>query len=40
MALNGIELKYTQKELVDIILAVASSEIDYEQLLQWVIEHQ
>ena len=40
LALNGIELKYTQKELYETILDVASGKLDYEDLLQWVLEHQ
>ncbi|MBR3374405.1 MAG: type II toxin-antitoxin system death-on-curing family toxin [Firmicutes bacterium] len=40
LALNGIELQYEQDELSDEILAVASRSLDYEQLLQWIIDHQ
>lgn len=40
LALNGIELQYTQKELYEIILDIAASKKDYEDLLQWVIDHQ
>ena len=40
LALNGIELQYEQDELSDEILAVASGTWDYEQLLQWIIDHQ
>ena len=40
LALNGIELKYTQKELYEIILAVAARQKEYEDLLKWVLEHQ
>lgn len=40
LALNGIELKYTQKELYETILDVAAGKQDYEDLLQWVLEHQ
>ena len=39
-ALNGIELKYTQKELYEMILEVASGEKEYDDLLEWVLEHQ
>ena len=38
--LNGIELKYTQKELYETILNVASGSVDYNGLLQWVLNHQ
>ena len=40
LALNGIELSYTQKELYETILDVAASKLDYEGLLEWVLEHQ
>lgn len=40
LALNGIELKYTQKELYETILDVAAGRLDYEDLLNWVLEHQ
>ena len=40
LALNGIELKYMQKELDETILDVAAGKIEYEDLLQWVLDHQ
>ena len=40
LALNGIEFKYTQKELYETILDVAAGKIEYEDLLQWVLNHQ
>ena len=40
LALNGYELSYSQKELSDIILALASGEIGAKEMLQWIIEHQ
>ena len=40
LALNGIELKYTQKELYETILDIAAGKIEYEDLLQWVLDHQ
>ena len=40
LALNGIELKYTQKELYETILDIAAVKIGYEDLLQWVLNHQ
>ena len=39
-ALNGIELRYTQKELYEMILTVAEGSLDYEAMLRWVLEHQ
>lgn len=40
LALNGYELEYSQKELSDTILEVASGEMSAEDLLQWIIRHQ
>lgn len=39
LAINGVELRYTQQELVDIILQVASGEDRYEDLLAWLLAH-
>ncbi len=40
LALNGIELEYTQDDLSSTILKLASSEISYQQLTKWIINHQ
>ena len=40
LALNGIELEYAQQELVDVILKVAASEADADELRQWILNHQ
>lgn len=40
LALNGIELEYTQKDLANTILKIAASELSFEGLFQWIIEHQ
>lgn len=40
LALNGCELSYSQKELSDVILALASGNIGEKEILQWIIEHQ
>ena len=40
LALNGYELSYSQKELSDIILTLASGDIGEKEVLQWIIEHQ
>ncbi len=40
LALNGINLNYTQDELVDITLRLASGETGYEDLWQWICSHQ
>ena len=40
LAINGIELLYTQQELYTEILAVASGQSGCEELLRWILEHQ
>ena len=40
LALNGIELQYTQTELSDIILQLAASTIQSADLLNWISTHQ
>ena len=40
LALNKIELDYTQADLVDIILKVAAGESSFDDLLNWVLDHQ
>ena len=40
LALNGIELDYTQEELSNIFLSLAADESDFDDLLDWVISHQ
>ena len=40
LALNKIELDYTQKELSDTILKVAADEYTFDDLLKWVLDHQ
>lgn len=40
LALNQIKLEYTQKELSDIILEIASGEKEFDDLCKWVIAHQ
>ncbi|MCI8583589.1 MAG: type II toxin-antitoxin system death-on-curing family toxin [Dorea sp.] len=40
LAVNGYELKYTQKELSEIILDVAAGKKEYEDILSWILEHQ
>ena len=40
LVLNGIELKYTQEELSEVILDVAVGIRKYEELLQWILNHQ
>ena len=40
LAINGIELVYTQKELYEMILSIADGSLEYENLFKWVLEHQ
>lgn len=40
LRLNEVELKYTQKELIEIGLQVAKGKMNYEQVLSFVISHQ
>ena len=40
LALNGIEIVYTQAELIHVILDVAAGKIGFEHLLMWVLDHQ
>lgn len=40
LALNKIELSYTQDDLSDTILKIASGEYEFQDLLVWIIEHQ
>ena len=40
LMLNGYELKYTQKELIDLILDVADGKRGYEDILAWILEYQ
>lgn len=40
LALNKIELEYTQTELYETILKVAADEYSFDDLLNWVLEHQ
>ena len=40
LAINGFELSYAQKELSDVILALASGDVGEKEILQWIIKHQ
>lgn len=40
LSVNGYELEYTQRELSDLILDVAADKKQYEDVLQWLLEHQ
>lgn len=40
LAVNGIDLRYEQQELIDIILSVASGKTDRHGLLQSILDHE
>ena len=40
LMLNGIDLEYTQEELSDLILQVASGEQSFEDMVKWIVNHQ
>ena len=40
LALNGIELAYTQEELIEMVLGVASNEISIEKIVEWIRLHE
>ena len=40
LEMNGIRIQCTDGELVHIGLSVADGSMDYEQLLQWVLDHK
>ena len=40
LAINGVELDYLQEELSDMVLKVAAGSYQYEDILNWIIQHQ
>ncbi len=40
LALNGIEIEYTQEELSAIILKVAAGDCLFEDLVKWIVNYQ
>ncbi len=40
LEMNGIRIKCTDEEIVEIGLSTADGSMSYEELLQWVIEHK
>lgn len=40
LALNGIELQYTQEDLSDTILSLAAGELQLTDLQHWILAHQ
>jgi len=39
LSLEGIELSYTQEELIALSLGIARGETDYDKVLSWVLTH-
>lgn len=40
LALNGMELVYTQQELADLFLGIAAGRVSCEEVSLWITEHQ
>jgi len=40
LALNGVELFYTEREIVDLGVAVATGKMKYEQIVEWINAHK
>ena len=40
LALNNIELEYTQQELSETIMQIAAANYSFEYLFKWIINHQ
>lgn len=40
LLVNGIELDTTDSDIIDVGLAVASGQMGYDELLQWILKHK
>ena len=40
LAVNGIEIECTNEDVIEVGLGVASGNMDYDELLKWVVEHR
>lgn len=40
LSINGVELKFSDDEMVEIALGLASGRVLYEELLEWIIRHE
>ena len=40
LAINGINIKYTDDELIEIGLSLASGSMSYDNLLEWIMVHK
>lgn len=40
LKLNGVAVNYTQQELIDLGLGIASGDISYTEILEWIYTHK
>ncbi|MBR4879772.1 MAG: type II toxin-antitoxin system death-on-curing family toxin [Clostridia bacterium] len=40
LKINGVEMKFTQSELIDFGLSTASGKMSYEDILNWIMMHK
>lgn len=40
LSLSGVELDYTQEQLIDLGLGLAAGKVPYEEVLRWILGHQ
>lgn len=40
LAVNGIEIECSNEDVIEVGLGVASGNMDYDELLKWVVEHR
>lgn len=40
LRLNGVEIQYTQQELIALGLAAAGGKAGYDEILSWIMEHK
>ena len=39
LLLNGVEIEYSQEELIYLFLGIANGEKDYPDVLNWIVSH-
>ena len=39
LLLNGVEIEYSQEELINLFLGIANGEKDYPDVLNWIVSH-
>ncbi|GEM_PF-2361004 len=40
LSLNEIRVDYTQRELIDLGLSIADGSMDYDDILNWIMQHK